>query len=63
MAISSPQRATLHFLTRSNLSLPIYQYLKDVSIEVLFAERNLEIFLSVLAAGIPLLGCVSLSLF
>lgn len=52
-----------HFLMkRPNTSQPaisIYQFLKDVAARVLFAECYLEIFLSVLAAGIPLLGCVS----
>lgn len=43
----------------SLLFLSIYQFLRDVSAYTLFAECYLEIFLSVLAAGIPLLGCVS----
>lgn len=34
------------------------QFLKDVCVALLFAECYQEIFLSVLAAGIPLLGCV-----
>lgn len=39
------------------------QFLKDVCFALLFAECYQEIFLSVLAAGIPLLGCVSLFFF
>lgn len=51
-----------NFQLKSNFSYSTtlsLQFLRDVCVAVLFAVCYQEIFLSVLAAGIPLLGCVS----
>lgn len=60
-----PIRVKLLLLSFLDRFIPPFrlQFLKDVCVALLFAECYQEIFLSVLAAGIPLLGCVSLFFF
>lgn len=61
-AFSDQGQTSLIIFSRSSFysAISSLQFLKDVCVALLFAECYQEIFLSVLAAGIPLLGCVSL---